>query len=254
MDEHLLFDFKTDISGMAIPEKLNNPFGSFIPEIARIAAKELQEFIVIESQNWEHDFSIHRGKMFGVLVVQKEDLSYSYLGTFSGRLEGNTPYGKFLPSIFDDSVDDFFMNRGMTELTKMGRQIEQSTDQEEISDLREKRKLKSHGLQRQLFENYRFQNLYGLEKNVIEIFEDSLNDYPPSAAGECAAPKLLQHAFVNQLKPIALAEFWWGKPNKNKDRDHEVFYPACTKRCRPILEFMLEDAGLYRDREGESER
>ena len=72
MDEHLLFDFKTDISGMAIPEKLNNPFGSFIPEIARIAAKELQEFIIIESQNWEHDFSIHRGKMFGVLVVQKE--------------------------------------------------------------------------------------------------------------------------------------------------------------------------------------
>jgi len=68
---------------------------------------------------------------------------------------------------------------------------------------------------------------------------------PPAAAGECAAPKLLQYAFEHRLKPIALAEFWWGNPSQNKEREHKVFYPACKNKCRPILEYMLNDTALF---------
>jgi tRNA pseudouridine32 synthase/23S rRNA pseudouridine746 synthase len=82
----------------------------------------------------------------------------------------------------------------------------------------------------------------------LEIFKKSTQGNPPAAAGECAAPKLLQYTFENQLKPIALAEFWWGNHPNNKEKEHKAFYPACKNRCRPILEFMLNDEELYAQR------
>jgi tRNA pseudouridine32 synthase/23S rRNA pseudouridine746 synthase len=63
---------------------------------------------------------------------------------------------------------------------------------------------------------------------------------PPSAAGECAIPKLLQSAFTSGYKPIAMAEFWWGASPKSEIRKHKLFYPACTGKCKPILAHMLE--------------
>lgn len=245
MDKQLIFNFKTDISRIDIPQKLNNPFGTDIPEIVSLAAKEFQEFITSESQDWEHDFLIKKGKMFGTLVVQKEDNSYGYLATTSGRLPGQRTHDRFVPSVFDDSTDDFFINKGMTELTEIGDKIKKANTPSEINALTENRKLKSFALQQRLFESYRFLNLLGMEKNVLQIFRNSSHGNPPSAAGECASPKLLQHAFKHQLKPIALAEFWWGNPPKSKEREHKAFYPACKSKCRPILEFMLNDSGLF---------
>jgi len=100
-------------------------------------------------------------------------------------------------------------------------------------------------LQKQLFSHYQFLNILGEEQNIVEVFQNSSHGKPPSAAGECAAPKLLQYAFEQGLKPIALAEFWWGNSPKNKERTHKVFYPACKNKCRPILEYMLNDTQLY---------
>lgn len=253
MKNPLIFNFKTDVSSVPIANELNNPFGSYVPEIAKIAAEEFQAFITTESTIWDHDFHLKKGKMFGVLVVQKKDKSYGYLGTVSGKLPGNATCNKFVPSVFDDSVGDFFINKGMTELTEMGQQIKKSDNPTEISLLKEQRREKSTGLQRRLFENYHFLNLSGEEKNLLEIFEESAQRNPPAAAGECAAPKLLQYAIHHQLKPIALTEFWWGSSVENKQKEHAVFYPACKNRCRPILEYMLEDEELFSRAEGEGE-
>jgi tRNA pseudouridine32 synthase/23S rRNA pseudouridine746 synthase len=245
MDKQLIFNFKTDISKINIPSKLNNPFGAYVPEIARVAAREFQEFIAVETENWKHNFHIEKGKMFGILVVQKEDNTYCYLGTFSGKLPQNAKCNKFIPSIFDDSVGDFFINKGMTELSEIGSQIKNTNSPSEIISLKEKSKQKSIALQQRLFENYNFINLSGKKKNLLEIFKSSSHGNPPTAAGECAAPKLLQYAIKHQLRPIALTEFWWGDSIKNKEREHTVFYPACKNRCRPILEYMLEDTELF---------
>jgi tRNA pseudouridine32 synthase/23S rRNA pseudouridine746 synthase len=249
MPSKYLFNFKSDISNIRIPSKLNNPFGIEVPEIARVAAKEFQEFIEVESKNWKHDFSLQKGKMFGVLVVQKEDNTLEYLGTISGKLPENAKCNQFVPSVFDDSVGNYFINKGMTELTEIGLQIKTCKSVYEIIALKEDRKQKSIALQQRLFENYHFLNLSGKSKNLLEIFESSSHAYPPSAAGECAAPKLLQYTIQNELKPIALAEFWWGSSIQNKEMIHVDFYPACKDRCRPILEYMLEDSELYDRRE-----
>lgn len=183
--------------------------------------------------------------MFGILIVQRKDETYGYLRGVSGTLPGKATGDHLVPSIFDDSADDYFIHKGMVALTEMTDKINQLNDPDEIADSKKARKKKSFALQQQLFRHYRFSNRQGEEKNVMEIFRNSSHGNPPSAAGDCAAPKLLQYAFENDLKPIAIAEFWWGLPPKGKEKTHKEFYPACKNKCRPILEYMLGDDGLY---------
>jgi len=102
---------------------------------------------------------------------------------------------------------------------------------EAINQLKEERRVKSGALQQKLFAEYSFLNQFGERKSIGEIF----NNNPPAGAGECAAPKLLHYAFENQLKPIAMAEFWWGQSPKSEIRKHKQFYPACKSKCEPIL-------------------
>ncbi len=110
----------------------------------------------------------------------------------------------------------------------------------EINSLKLERKNQSSELQQQLFDNYIFLNNLGKQKNIGEIFSDTYTQKPPSAAGECAAPKLLQYAFLHGLHPITIAEFWWGQSPKSEIRVHEQYYPACRGKCGPILAHMLE--------------
>ena len=93
----------------------------------------------------------------------------------------------------------------------------------------------SADLQRRIFERYTFLNALGQSVNVLDLFTDS----PPAGAGECAAPKLLQYAYLNNLKPICMAEFWWGMSPDSEVRIHGHFYPACKSKCEPILGHML---------------
>lgn len=245
MNNQYLFNFKTDISGIPIPEKLNNPFALDISEIAKIAVQEFQEFISKEVLNWDYDFDVRPGKMFGVLVVQKEDNSYAYLGTSSGELSRKRTCERFTPPVFDESTDNYFINTDMTEITMITNQIKITKNTNKAKELTVLRSQKSKAIQKKLFEHYVFLNIHGEVQNVLEIFKKSNYGKPPASTGECAAPKLLQYALKNNLKPIALAEFWWGNTLKGTERKHKVFYPSCKNKCRPILEFILDDDGLY---------
>ncbi|MDG1146330.1 MAG: RluA family pseudouridine synthase [Flavobacteriales bacterium] len=109
----------------------------------------------------------------------------------------------------------------------------------ELRLLREKRKTLSVKLQNRLFDEYHFINTEGIKRSLRSIFEETPQGIPPSAAGECAAPKLLQYAFLNKLKPITMAEFWWGAEPKSAIRKHKHFYPSCQGKCFPILNHML---------------
>ena len=111
---------------------------------------------------------------------------------------------------------------------------------QQINQLKEERKQKSSTLQQQLFTEYVFLNQYQELKSLEDIFMGN----PPAGAGECAAPKLLHYAFTYQLKPIAMAEFWWGQSPKGEMRKHQQFYPACTGKCEPILKHMLQGIPL----------
>lgn len=108
----------------------------------------------------------------------------------------------------------------------------------ELMQLKEERKAKSAALQQKLFAEYSFYNQYKEKKSLGEIF----NNNPPAGAGECAAPKLLHYAFQHNLKPICMAEFWWGQSPNLEIRQHKQFYPSCKSKCEPILMgHMLQD-------------
>ena len=109
-----------------------------------------------------------------------------------------------------------------------------------IENWKHERKMRSAALQLKLFQQFRMLNGLGDVKDLCELFLDTPQGIPPAGAGECAAPKLLQYAFLKTLQPICMAEFWWGDSPKNEVRHHGCFYPACQGKCGPILRFMLK--------------
>lgn len=77
----------------------------------------------------------------------------------------------------------------------------------------------------------------GARRPLRELFAPA---EPPGGAGDCAAPKLLAHAFRAGLRPLALAEVWCGAPPRTGDRRDGAFYPACRGKCGPLLAHMLD--------------
>jgi tRNA pseudouridine32 synthase/23S rRNA pseudouridine746 synthase len=141
------------------------------------------------------------------------------------------------------SLRDKYELRVLTEFWQ--EQINTSKDittriEEELNFLKEERKNKSNGLQQKLFASYKFLNYNGEEQSLLDIFAKTVVQQPPAAAGDCAAPKLLQYAYEHQYTPIAMGEFWWGESPKSEIRKHQHFYPACRGKCEPILGHMLE--------------
>jgi tRNA pseudouridine32 synthase/23S rRNA pseudouridine746 synthase len=111
--------------------------------------------------------------------------------------------------------------------------------EDEIASLKKQRKEKSNYLQQTLFSKYAFLNQAKEKRDLLDIFDNPAIK-PPAGSGECSAPKLLQHAFLNDLTPICMAEFWWGISPNSAIRQHKNYYPACQGRCKPILTHMLE--------------
>lgn len=174
-----------------------------------------------------------QGKMFGVLVVEsQESKEKSILAAFSAKLDGSYYHEGFVPPVYDIPTPPIGIN-----------------------------KEESRRLQQLLFANYSFVNGHGETKNLLDIFanekpiifpeqwfdrdqkskaKSQKNNLPPSGAGECCAPKLLQYALTHGLKPLELAEFWIGAPSRTEIRREGVFYAPCSGKCMPILKHMLQ--------------
>jgi tRNA pseudouridine32 synthase/23S rRNA pseudouridine746 synthase len=115
--------------------------------------------------------------------------------------------------------------------------------EKQIATLKKARKEASALLQKTLFEKFQFLNQQKETKALIDIFNNPAIK-PPAGAGECAAPKLLQFAFKNDLTPVCMGEFWWGISPNSAIRKHKNFYPACQGRCKPILNHMLDGIAM----------
>lgn len=252
MKEQCFIPFIDNIHSELVPHTLNNPFELVTPDICKIAALQIQAYLLKHQSIWKHNFGFcehkegnAKGKMFGVLVVKNKYGDLGFLSTFSGKIQDEPHPNIFVPSVFDVASNDFFINKGMSKLSEMGLEIKDliniNTEESilKANKIKELRKHKSVKLQEELFDNYRFQNTDGEVKKMRDIFKVYANRNPAAGAGECAAPKLLQYAFENDMKPLAIAEFWWGKSTKSEDKVNKEFYPACNDKCRPILSFML---------------
>jgi tRNA pseudouridine32 synthase/23S rRNA pseudouridine746 synthase len=243
--------FNKEISNALIPEIFNYIQDEIPHPLCIEASHQLQDYLLTQ-QDWIHNFGLEKnniepsiGKMFGVLIVENKEKEIGFLVAFSGKLAGKNIHDLFVPAIYDALTEEGFLNTGMIELSKINERIATlyNIDNKEnkvlINQLKSERKKHSNQLQKLLFDNYYFTNQYQEMKGVYELFPKTLYKNPPSGAGECAGPKLLQYAFQNEMKPLAIAEFWWGISPKSIKRKHKKYYACCEEKCTPILKHMM---------------
>lgn len=251
-EDRFFTSFISQVHTIPVPERLTFLSGGQPHPLCLLAAEELQSYLE-NQEDWEHNFGLNQeeqgvaiGKMFGVLVVQNRQQEIGYLAAFSGKLAGSNHHKRFVPPVFDTLTEDSFLTSGMIALGAINqkiRELEQMQpvlSREQIAQLKTERRQHSNALQHQLYDQYHFLNQAGKEKSLLAIFKEAAYKNPPAGAGECAAPKLLQYAFQQQLKPLAIAEFWWGVSPLSSQWRHGRYYPCCREKCAPILAHMLE--------------
>ena len=228
------------------PQQFTYPFCYEPHPLCVAAAEEIKplcrELLKVESS----------GKMFGVLVVEQNGKRY-YLAAFSGLLAGSYLQEGFVPPVYNLQNPGGYFKQEEAEITAINHRVQQGED---TPELRMERKQRSIALQQWLFMQFNFLNAAGNSRNLIDIFQNqppilTAEEYfnrksatqgvkVPSGAGECCAPKLLQHAYLHGLHPLCMAEFWLGPSPKDEIRIDGNYYPACHAKCKPILGHMLQ--------------
>lgn len=179
------------------------------------------------------------GKMLGVLMVEDGAGKVDFLYGFSGLAGGRSVVEGFVPPILDLQVPGCHFKEKEAEISALNREIAECADPVRARELKTERRVLSNDLQEWLFRNYIVYNAKGECESIWDIFA-ARGLVPPAGTGECAAPKLLQCAYIHGLKPIAMGEFWYGDSPGNEVRHQGRFYPSCTGKCGPLLSFMLQ--------------
>lgn len=260
------------ISGKASrPLRFTFPF-SYLPHPwAQQAAEETMSAVrTYMAQHPESELHT-QGKMFGVLVAEDAEGQTVYLRAYSAMLDGSYCHEGFVPPVFDLLNPDGYFKQEEARISAINKQLKELVDGRpsscadgetaedmQIRQLKSERKQRSQALQRWMFSQYRMLNADGQTKDLLEIFRNEKpilteEEYfrrqsskkteeptPPSGAGECCAPKLLQTAFSMGLTPLCMAEFWMGASPQKELRIEGNYYPACQSRCKPILRHMLQ--------------
>ena len=250
--------FRDDIQHLPLPEQFTYPFHYTPHPLCVMATTEVQTYLQSRT-DWHSE--LQHGKMFGVLIVLNPEGTIGYLAAFSGNLAGSNHHDFFVPPVYDLLNPDGYFKREEARISELSvilnevKNLNTSTSdfqvlrsalddksQNDISleQLKEERKQRSIALQQWIFRQFRLRNALGEEEDILSIFEHTAHRLPPAGTGECAAPKLLQHAYLNGLQPLAIAEFWWGDSPKGEIRRHGHYYPSCRHKCEPILGFMLQ--------------
>ena len=239
-------------SVIAPPERFTYPFAYEPHPLCQLAAKAVQAYIASHEEIRE---DADRGKMFGVLVVEipKEGPTaivdagrLGFLAAYSGLLAGRNDWPYFVPPVFDAQQPDGYFKTQEREISRISKDSRESRLSRDSSDSSSKQL--SQELQTWLFHQYRLMNGRGEVKDLVDIWQEYYNrpkllrkyPLPPGGTGDCCAPKLLQYAYQQGLKPLCMAEFWWGETTKTELRHHLNYYPACRGKCKPILTWMLQ--------------
>ena len=239
-------------SVIAPPERFTYPFAYEPHPLCQLAAKAVQAYIASHEEIRE---DADRGKMFGVLVVEipKEGPTaivdagrLGFLAAYSGLLSGRNDWPYFVPPVFDAQQPDGYFKTQEREISRISRDSRESRLSRDSSDSNSKQL--SQELQTWLFHQYRLLNARGEVKDLVDVWQEYYNrpkllrkyPLPPGGTGDCCAPKLLQYAYQQGLKPLCMAEFWWGETTKTELRHHLNYYPACRGKCKPVLTWMLQ--------------
>lgn len=100
---------------------MNNPFGYEPHPLCVLACEELQALLA-KREEWREE--IDRGKMFGVLIVNKEGET-GYLTAYSGQIGGRSDWDGFVPAVFDYLQPDGYFKTHEAEITRINHSVSQ---------------------------------------------------------------------------------------------------------------------------------
>ena len=207
-----------------------------------------------------HLYEKNLGIMFGVLVAKDDAGNTHTLKAFSGQFNSIWQVKTWAPPLLDENAFNQLIKDSDKEihlLTDKISQLEHTqkinksqnkidiTLDETLKELKTKRKNLSHQSMKDIFDLYEFYTFNGSKKTFSEIVNDG--ELPPTGCGECCAPKLLSEAFRLGLRPISMAEFYYGPENKSATKHHKSFYHPCDEKCSFILPHILGLEILYQD-------
>jgi tRNA pseudouridine32 synthase/23S rRNA pseudouridine746 synthase len=197
-------------------------------EAAAVLAGEL--LATMADIDW---FAPGAGKMFGVLVVRDDRDEIGFLRGFSGMVGGRWFIDGFAPPLFDVAARETFWPAGEAELGVLTRRVAETAGMERRA-LVLRRRARSRELWARLMRTYRVADAQGVVRTIEDLFAPAA---APGGAGDCAGPKLVGWAHALGLRPLALAELWWGATTG--DRTHRSFHAPCASKCGPVLAHML---------------
>jgi len=174
-----------------------------------------------------------RGQMFGVLECEDAAGNTVVLKAFSCQYNGEWLIDEWVPPIHNVAAFHQLTQPVYKEIVALGHKIQTDLHNK---DLIGQRATLSRNLMREIHTLYTLTHFKGETRPLSQVY-NAINI--PAGTGDCCAPKLLNHAALNGLKPVGLSEFYWGKESKSGARKHGEFYPACKEKCQPILGFML---------------
>ncbi len=224
------------------------------------------------SDPWSTDWLYkHLGQMFGVLHCRDAQGRDVWLRAFSYQHNGHWHAPGWEDPVFDTAAYDRAIEEGNLSLHPLtdaiealkaeqerrgwaprgrgsarmlpGEKPEERTERLELDarlrSLKTMRREVSHQVMEKMHALYLLRSRSGEEVRLSEAWTGSGGI--PMGTGDCCAPKLLVAAARKGLTPVALAEFYWGKPTPSGERHEGHFYAACERRCQPILGFLLCD-------------
>lgn len=118
-------------TGIDIPERMNNPLDYEPHPLCIAACKELQAYLA-ERKDWREE--IDKGKMFGVLIVEKNDKEIGYLAAYSGQIGGRSDWNGFVPAVFDYLQPDGYFKTHEAKITELNQRIAHLINNPEIKE------------------------------------------------------------------------------------------------------------------------
>ena len=118
-------------TGVNIPERMNNPLEYEPHPLCIAACQELQAYLA-ERKDWREE--IDKGKMFGVLIVEKNDKEIGYLAAYSGQIGGRSDWKGFVPAVFDYLQPDGYFKTHEAKITELNQRIAHLINNPEIKE------------------------------------------------------------------------------------------------------------------------
>ena len=127
---NIFHKFKSNIDGVEIPRRFNNPFYYSPHALCMLAADEVRASLTADEALMAE---AGKGKMFGVLVVRSSAGELGYLAAFSGLLFGKNRYGAFVPPVYDMQAPTGYFKQEEARISSINVAIKELEDSEEYN-------------------------------------------------------------------------------------------------------------------------